>query len=266
MHNIILFGETGVGKSSIVNMLIGREAAETKNDALGCTLENRAYEFSIDNVDFRIHDTAGLNEGEHARVTSTKAIVQLFKLLRELEGGVSLLVYCMRAPRIREVAKYNWNLFYDVICRRKVVIVTVVTGLELEVVDMDDWWRRKENWNMFCQYVMHPHGHACITATRGPRRNGEYLYQEDYDRSIQKMRELILRHHMPTPWTVGKIDWVEEIYKTTYDWWKLFWPRKILVGVIKKEAERLVEECGMTETDAEKLGKDLEEIEKRITT
>ncbi len=261
MHNIVLFGESGVGKSSIINMLLmGKEVAKVNNDGKACTLENKAYELSINNLAFRIHDTTGLNDGESGRVPSKEAIIQLFKLLRELNDGVSLLVYCMRAPRIREAAKHNWNLFYDVICRRKVTIVMIITGLENEE-NMGGWMKKRDNWDTFKQYGMQPHDHACITATRGKQKDGKYTYQEEYDESVEKVKELITANYMPNPWKVGKVEWLKEIYESKGI---LCWRSKALVEVALGEARRLVNECGMTEADAEKLAKDFEEIDRKL--
>jgi len=45
--NIIVFGETGVGKSSIINMLQGGEVATTSNSAYGCTSESSHHEVTL---------------------------------------------------------------------------------------------------------------------------------------------------------------------------------------------------------------------------
>jgi predicted GTPase len=256
MHNIILSGESGVGKSSIINMVMGNEVAKATNDGKACTLENKAYELNINNVALRIHDTTGLSDGESGRVPSREAIVQLFRLLRGLDDGVSLLVYCMRAPRIREAAKHNWNLFYDVICRRKVRIVMVITGLENEE-NMDGWM--KDNWDTFTQYGMQPRDYACITATRGKQRNGKYTYQEEYDESVEKVKELITTNYMRKPWKVGKVEWLKEIYKSEGI---LCWKTDTLVDVVLGEAKRFVKECGMTEAEAEKLAKEFDKFDR----
>ncbi|KAF8970952.1 P-loop containing nucleoside triphosphate hydrolase protein [Flammula alnicola] len=122
-HNIIVFGESGAGKSSIVNMLVGSDVAKISSLATGCTFESNPYDFNIEDVLFKIHDTAGLDEGEAGRVPKIEAIVQLWKLLRDLKDGVSLLIFCMRAPRMKDSPKNNWSLFHDILCQKKVPIV-----------------------------------------------------------------------------------------------------------------------------------------------
>src|SRR6266567_3973310 len=117
-HNIILFGEAGSGKSSLVNMIVGDDVAKVSGFAEGCTFKNDAYEATIRDRRFVIYDTAGLNEGDQGRVPHWKAIQALYTLLRQLDG-VSLLIYCMRG-RIRVNACANWLFFFDAICGQKV--------------------------------------------------------------------------------------------------------------------------------------------------
>ncbi|KAH7867817.1 uncharacterized protein C8R40DRAFT_995507, partial [Lentinula edodes] len=125
--NIILFGSTGCGKSSIVNMLLGREAALMSSGALGCTFENKSYSVTIERQEYRLYDTTGLDEGTVGTVVSKDALVKLYHLLRDLQGdGISLLVFCLRAPRITEIAQKNYFIFYEVLCQRKIPIVMIV--------------------------------------------------------------------------------------------------------------------------------------------
>src|SRR5258708_37258787 len=126
--NIIIFGESGCGKSSIVNMIAGRETAKVSNSAIGCTFKHECHEASIMDIPFNIYDTAGLNEGEQGRVPHWQAVHQLYTLIRTLDG-VSLLVYCIRG-RINRAARADWTLFSKVVCDKKVPIIAVETGLE----------------------------------------------------------------------------------------------------------------------------------------
>jgi energy-coupling factor transporter ATP-binding protein EcfA2 len=256
-HNIVLFGETGAGKSSIVNMLVGNAAAQISGGGRGCTLESHGYDFSIGARKYRIHDTAGLNEGEAGRVPTNDAIVKLCKLLYALNDGVALLVFCLRAPRIRDSVKYNWSLFYDIICRRKVPIVVVVTCLEAEE-DMDAWCHRGDNRGLFQEYGMSFNAIAGVAASRGKRRpNGTYAFQEEYDMSVGKLKTLISRYHLVTPWKVERVKWFRDIYETQSTLGCLF-PRRVMVGKVREEANRLISECGMSRSDAERLAQALE--------
>lgn len=136
--NVVIFGETGVGKSSIVNMLSAKDVAKTSNGTKGCTFHSTAYDIDVLGRPMTLHDTAGLDEGEAGHIPKAEAIVQLYKLIRSLSDGVSLLMFVMRAPRIKDSAAKNWQFFSKIICQGQVPAVIVVTGLELEE-DMDKW-------------------------------------------------------------------------------------------------------------------------------
>lgn len=88
---------------------------------------------------FNIFDTAGLDEGDAGTVPKQDAIIQLYKLIDSLDAGVSLLIFCMRGPRIKDAAYKNWRFFHEIVCRRQVPIVVAITGLEQEPDPMDNW-------------------------------------------------------------------------------------------------------------------------------
>ena len=64
--NIVIFGETGAGKSSLVNLIASDDiVAPISSRSVGCTF--RSMCFSTVNVGgkyFNLHDTAGLDEGQ----------------------------------------------------------------------------------------------------------------------------------------------------------------------------------------------------------
>src|SRR5215471_18818510 len=101
--NVIIFGESGVGKSSIINML-GEEGAadiaQVSDQAMGVTFSTKPYKRNIFEKDYQIFDTIGLNEGSHGTVKAADAIEKLWKLMIQLSDGVNLVVFVIRAPRI----------------------------------------------------------------------------------------------------------------------------------------------------------------------
>jgi len=195
--NIIVFGESGAGKSSVVNMLGDERGiqAAVADQAEGVTFEYKKYVKTIKKSEFNIFDTVGLNEGMEGRISADRAIQELHNLLYEISkkgGGISLLVFVMRAPRIRAMTQKNYQMFYENLCDKSVRIVLVVTGLEHRE-NMDSWW--DENKEVFKRYGMVFEGNACITATRGKqRRDGGCAYDEEYGASKMKVEDLILRN------------------------------------------------------------------------
>ncbi|KAF9444442.1 hypothetical protein P691DRAFT_807355 [Macrolepiota fuliginosa MF-IS2] len=189
IRNIILFGETGVGKSSIVNMLSERDRATVSNDVTGCTFGSVEYSIDIDSVEYVLWDTAGLNEGEAGSVPGDQALRNLRDLVWKLNEGVSLLVYCIRGTRYRDILKVNYDLFTDIICQKKVPVVVVVTGLENEE-RMDDWW--DDNKTDLSRHGVKFEDYACVTTTRGKKNKQDiYLFQKEYEISKDAVRRLI---------------------------------------------------------------------------
>jgi predicted GTPase len=147
MQNVILFGETGGGKSSAMNLLLGRKAANVSDSAIGCT-----FDFSKHSAqDYTLFDTVGLSEGHMGTVKQTEAVRKLVKLLRSLEEGVSLLVFVMEKGRIKKTLEENYKLFVDVMCMKKVPVVLLVTHCEGEKI-IGTWWN--ENKGHFEKYGM----------------------------------------------------------------------------------------------------------------
>jgi len=239
--NVVLFGETGSGKSSIINMLLGRQAADTSSRAKGCTFSWECYNVGIGGETYGVYDTAGLDEGEQGTIAADDAIVQLYKLLTKLEDGISLILFVMRGPRIKKSTCNNWRIFHDVLCEKKVRGGIVVTGLEQEE-RMDDWWPANKEY--FHDYDINPFGVAGITTIRGKVKGGRYTFQEEYDESMLKVKKLIRDYAMLTPHHVDKIAWFADI---------------ILFGCFRvstkdtAEIKRLADRCGMSYEEARQL-------------
>lgn len=163
--NVVIFGETGSGKSSIINVIARKKVATTSNDALGCTPKSKRYSVDISGQKFALFDTAGLNEGTAGTVPPKQAKRQLKSLLDKLSshkspsGGIDLLVYCVRSTTAPRAILDAYDTVYSGTCRKKgVPIVVVVTGLESET-PMESWWdSHKERFSS-----LDLAGHACVT-------------------------------------------------------------------------------------------------------
>ncbi|KAI6129446.1 hypothetical protein EDD16DRAFT_1545620 [Pisolithus croceorrhizus] len=128
--NIILFGETGVGKSSVVSP-----------------------DFDVGSIRPEV--------GVNGYIPAIEKAWLLIKRLREA-GGVDLLLFCIRANRVTMTTQSNYRLFYEVLCGQQVPIALVITHLEREV-DMEDWWTR--NHKSIEKYGIKCAGHACRART-----------------------------------------------------------------------------------------------------
>jgi GTPase Era involved in 16S rRNA processing len=187
--NIVVFGETGAGISSLVNLIAGQEMAITSPDMERCTTHWKGHAIYIDGCDYKVFDTAGLQERQLGMKEYGDVIMDAYDLITKLnqEGRIDLLLYCVRAGAFTTTLQINYRLFYEWLCEKKVPIVLVLTGLEREQ-NMEDWWTRNER--IFTKYEIHVADHACITAANRLYGRHEMLYEE----SRRLVRDLVRRH------------------------------------------------------------------------
>ena len=164
--NVLLFGETGVGKSSVINLVMGKDAAQTSPDAPACTLTHTSYEVTLGNRCFKLWELSSLDDMGYFRALFTKW--QLKKAYKKLlrDEGVYLLLYCMRGSRAQRALVKDYKIFTDVVGstagRGRIPVAAVVTSLENYPRDMDVWWT-KNNENLE-RLGMSFSKHACITS------------------------------------------------------------------------------------------------------
>ncbi|KAH7888530.1 hypothetical protein F5I97DRAFT_1853337 [Phlebopus sp. FC_14] len=217
-RNVIIFGETGAGKSSVINLLAGKEVAKVANTARGCTFQYTSYPIDICGSEYSVYDTSGLNEGDPHTINRTQAISQMYRLLISLK---------------------NWRLFHEVICAKEVPIVIVVTGLEDEEC-MDNWWF--QNRDKFFAYGMTPEDYACITATKGKLKNGRHMFEEEYAESRDKVQRIIMTCALEKPWVVPKMQWLVETSV-----------RCQRIKIVDKEVFPLLHKCTGSKEEVEEL-------------
>ncbi|KAG1844480.1 P-loop containing nucleoside triphosphate hydrolase protein [Suillus subluteus] len=173
--NIVLFGQVGAGKSSLVKLMVGMDVAYTSSDMRSCTLHWQKYPIEFDGKSYNMFDTVGLEEPQLGIPQYLDAIENAYRLIQDLErqGGIDLLLFCMHAGRLTTMLENNFQLFHEFLCDKKVPIVAVITYLKNEVGEMDDWW--KKNGDIFHEQEVHVTGHACITTIQGsyPERHAQ---------------------------------------------------------------------------------------------
>ncbi|KAF8060787.1 P-loop containing nucleoside triphosphate hydrolase protein [Lyophyllum atratum] len=211
---IILFGETGSGKSSIINMLADAQDSQARvdNTANGVTFRSEAFTRRVNGQTYIIYDTVGLGESSGGTVDNTKAIAALYSLMRSTESGVHLLVYVVAGPRITTNHQKNYDMFYNIFCEKQVPIVLLLTHMD-DIVDDDadhQWWAR--NWGVLARKEMAFDGQTCITG----RKDETGAYQA---RSRQAVTSLIDRVCPADPWVhQGPVNsWLITVTKKMYN-------------------------------------------------
>ncbi|KIK99086.1 hypothetical protein PAXRUDRAFT_823121 [Paxillus rubicundulus Ve08.2h10] len=208
--NIVIFGEAGAGKSSLVNLILGSDAAKTSSDAGGCTLDAKYYDTTILGRDFRIYDTVGLNEAQaEAQAFQDPdrligAIIKAYRLVQSLSdaGGINLLVFCVRRGRITASMQHNYKLFQDFLCHKKVPVSLVITHLENEE-NMEKWW--SDNKAHFAEFGIHVIDHACTTTKR--------TFSSRYQDSRQVVHNLLVTRGFGAGFTMEKVSWAAELFR-----------------------------------------------------
>ncbi|KIJ09636.1 hypothetical protein PAXINDRAFT_17269 [Paxillus involutus ATCC 200175] len=185
-RNIVFFGQSGVGKSSTINLIAGSRVAHTSNSVQPCTIVSVCHKIAIGNEVFNLWDTHALS--------SEKSEEKLKKFLQERHQKceIDLLVYCIHGGN--KALLKNYNTFCLTTRRLAVPVVIVVTNLE-RYKNMEDWWKR--NGSDLQSRGMEFDGHACITALPDDPRRTE---------SEMTLRDLITRKYSSSPGTSPYVD------------------------------------------------------------
>lgn len=172
-RNVILFGETNSGKTSIINMIARTSVAPISNDLRG-THDCTVYPIQLGELEYAVYDTPGID----ATALGTDPVT---KLVEDLQHGVCLLVFCMRG-RVTEDAAAIYQHFRSLF--KKVPVLAVITGLEHED-PMESWWTK--NHSVFDKNDMSFIDHACVTTLRGKGS----VFARQYEDSTKVVRNLI---------------------------------------------------------------------------
>jgi len=208
-RNVVLYGESGVGKSSLINLIMGHDAAKTSPDALACTTTHAPYDVTISGQHFRLWDTAGLNEGSEGTVPAATAERNLTAFLRGLnqEDGVHLLIYCVRGTRATKALQTHYKIFSTVIRDSKVPTIIVVTCLEDFRPVMAEWWN--ENKDELATYGMQFSGYACVTTLKDEPTESTDIHQRR-TQSYNDVCRSILDHCSQTPHKTWGADTIKD--------------------------------------------------------
>lgn len=187
----MLIGESGVGKSSIVNMISGTQLAKTSSNIFDhhqWASKAACYVTILPDSGMKLNlwDTAGLDD--EAGAASTGKLRNLGMLLHHLAlfHKIDLLLFCMRAGRVKNIFVKSYNAIYGKNCKRKVPVALIVTGLERHGGNMHAWWAKNRD-GIFNHGLIFD-AHACVTSL--PSHDDPRI-QEQIDISRCRLRNLV---------------------------------------------------------------------------
>jgi len=231
--------------------MAGREVAETSLSMRRCTLHWKDYAIDFDGESYKVFDTIGIEESGLEMKEYLTAVANAYRFVKALdaEGGIDLLLFCVRAGRFTAALQSNYRFFYEFLCEKKVPIVLAITNLEREQ-RMEDWWEREHS--IFTQYQIHVANHACITAANGLEGIHQRLYAESRVAIRNLVKNNVAGEHV---WKGGRSRFMTLVRTLK---------KKILVK--KTLASQLKESCGMSRETAGQLADMIEQGEVKVMT
>jgi GTPase Era involved in 16S rRNA processing len=160
LRNVVVFGEPGAGKSSIVNMLAGETVFKVAADASWTTFEHQGCVIKFGDQPMNVYDTGGLKEAGRGKVSPRTAFQQLYQLLDSL-GGINIVIFVTRFRISRNTIK-NYRLIRSIFCEESVPMVVAITGREFQE-DNDAWWQTNASAE-YAKYNMSFNDYAVGTA------------------------------------------------------------------------------------------------------
>ena len=166
VNRILVIGQTGAGKSSLINLLAGKKMAAVCDSAKGCTFKFEMYQVEYDGGFFELIDTVGLNEGSNGTVTQKDAMKMLIKFIKGNRRGFNCVLFVMPKGRLTDSFEKNHMLFYRTLLDGNTPALLFVGHCEADE-PTDKWFQDLDN-----QIALQPYGFAdtvCGTAQEGGR-------------------------------------------------------------------------------------------------
>ena len=142
VFGIMVVGETGTGKSSLINNLLGKNLAEEGHGVESKTAGVHKYEATVHDVPVVIYDTPGLGDSDGGKdAEHIKAIETALKT-----KDIQLIIYCQKLSenRMRRSLTRTFQQYHaiEVDWARTIIALTFADSLPISVNE-----KRKEGFN-----------------------------------------------------------------------------------------------------------------------
>lgn len=148
---VLVFGATGVGKTSLCNSLTGGNRP-TDSGAIGVTAKCHVYgKFKAGDKWITLVDTVGLHEADSGTVPTEQAARQLVQLIENSRDGFNLLIHVAKAGRLTKQHQEDYEFFVNRMTERRVPVILVLTGCENEL-PLSSWPEKNKRHFLQFQY------------------------------------------------------------------------------------------------------------------
>ncbi|CAF2527464.1 unnamed protein product [Rotaria sp. Silwood2] len=252
--NVIVFGESGVGKSSLINQIFDKIVVKASNQALGCTTENARISSVLtgySGISCDIYDTVGLSESADGSVPTETAFVQLIKLAYAIPNGINLLICCHNKGRIaNDRFKANYRIFKQELCGNRIPCLLVITNCDGDE-PLDEWWI--ENEEVVRKRLLFDFIDCVCVSTLKTKKNKPNVALRDYQVSRDNLIRAIIARALPKPikidsWSRKVIIAAREFFNTFSTWFSWFGVRK---ATLRPELKQMFISLNYSEEKAE---------------
>jgi len=259
--HILVFGQSRQGKSSIINMMTGKDrstGAEISPNVIGCTFSTEPWL----NEEYCFWDTAGLNEQDEGCVSNKQSTKALIQFIRQSRGFHAAIMVVSWNNVNSSVTKQNWDLFYDCFLDQRVPIIICITGRGIESCDEDQAWlnQQQNTFNSLGFESKTGKGFKCVVYSKDlseiSNRNMRTIYEELRVRSIGYINTLLENNTTDEFYNpLDEMSWFE-LFKKLWNTIMKFFKLNIMMVTVRKAFKDLLIRIGFKNDDAEEISKE----------
>ena len=196
VKRIMVVGASGVGKSSLVNLLIGARKADVSDSANACTFSCYDYSTTYNGMSYIISDTVGLCGANTGTIPHKQALKELVTFTRKHQIGFNAFIFVMRKGRIMLSLEQTYMLFFTTMFEGNVPAIIYIAGCEQDE-PMDKWG--KENAKAFSTYAFKEI--VCGTTQRNDTQL-EHIWKLKREQTLQNIWAAIERYQLDKPCSI----------------------------------------------------------------